>query len=171
MGCPVLALPSHHAHRAERRRESDPVTAPGRRFLGGGLSGRGLPPRTVHGLVDVTVTPPPVRSRSPRYRSWSSDHGRSRRDRSRSRRDLSRSRRERSLSDEARANFEQLLVSGSKTLEFLGSQAVLALGNLVLSRRDSLLADVRSTVPAEELSLLRHTPLPTSAGIFLPQLA
>ena len=87
---PTLALP-HHAQRAEGRKESDPVTARGRRFLGGGLSGRGLPPRTVRGLVDMTVTPPPVCSRSPRYQSRSSDHGRSRRDRSRSHRDRSRS--------------------------------------------------------------------------------
>ena len=75
-----------------------------------------------------------------------------------------------SLSGEARANFERLLVSGSKTLEFLGSQAVPALGNLVLSRRDSLLSDMRSTVPAEELSVLRHTPLPPLAAIFPPNM-
>ena len=66
---PALALPSHRAHRAEGGRENDPVTAPGRRFLGGGVSGLSLPPRTVRGLVDMTVTPPPVLpppARSPR---------------------------------------------------------------------------------------------------------
>ena len=54
-----------------------------------------------------------------------------------------------SLPDEARVNFDRLIVSGSKALEFLGSQAVPALGNLVLLRRDSLLTNVGSTVPAE----------------------
>ena len=58
------------------------------------------------------------------------------------------------LPDEARVNFERLIASGSKALEFLGSQAVPALGNLVLLRRDSLLTDVHSTMPAEELSRL-----------------
>ena len=70
-----------------------------------------------------------------------------------------------SLPDEARVN-ERLMVSGSKALEFLGSQAVPALGNLVLLRRDSLLTDVRSTVPTEELSRLRHATLPTSVALF-----
>ena len=59
-----------------------------------------------------------------------------------------------SLPDEARVDFNRLIVSGSKALEFLGSQAIAALGNLVLLCRDSLLTDVRSTVPAEELSRL-----------------
>ena len=40
------------------------------------------------------------------------------------------------------------------------------LGNLVLSRRDSLLADVRSTVPAEEVARLRYSPLPETVSIF-----
>ena len=47
------------------------------------------------------------------------------------------------------ADFERLILSGSRALEFLARQGCTALGNLVLSRRDSLLADVRSTVPAE----------------------
>ena len=71
-----------------------------------------------------------------------------------------------SLPEEARANFQRLVVSGSKALEFLGSQTVLALTNLMLLRRDSLLADVRSTVPSEELSRLRHVPLPNSSALF-----
>ena len=75
-----------------------------------------------------------------------------------------------SLPDEARVNFERLMVSGAKALEFLGSQAVRALGNLVLLCRDSLLADVRSTVPAEEQSRLRRAALPTSAVLFPPKL-
>ena len=42
----------------------------------------------------------------------------------------------------------------------------MALGNLVLSRRDSLLLDAWSTVPAEELARLRYADLPSSPGIF-----
>ena len=64
---------------------------------------------------------------------------------------------------EARADFERLMMSGSRALEFLASTT---LGNLVLSRRDALLADVRSTVPAEEVARLRYSPLPQSASIF-----
>ena len=75
-----------------------------------------------------------------------------------------------SLPDEARVDFDRLIVSGSKALELLGSQAIAALGNLVLLLRDSLLTDVRSTVPAEELSRLRHSTLPTSVVLFPPNL-
>ena len=42
----------------------------------------------------------------------------------------------------------------------------MALGNLVLSRRDSLLLDAWSTAPAEELARLRYADLPSSPGIF-----
>ena len=42
--------------------------------------------------------------------------------------------------DEVRADFERLILFGSRALEFLASQGCTALGNLVLSRRDSLLA-------------------------------
>ena len=65
---------------------------------------------------------------------------------------------------ESRADFERLMMSGSRALEFLASQGCTALGNLVLSRRDALLADVRSTVPAEEVARLRYSPLPLSAS-------
>ena len=70
------------------------------------------------------------------------------------------------MPDEVRADFEQLILSGSRTLEFLASQGCTALGNLILSRRDSLFADVRSTVPAEEVARLRYSPLPETASIF-----
>ena len=66
---------------------------------------------------------------------------------------------------EVRADFERLILSGSRALEFLASQGCTALGNLVLSRRDSL-ADVRSTVPAEEVARLRYSPLPETVSIF-----
>ena len=66
---------------------------------------------------------------------------------------------------EVRADFERLMLSGSRALEFLASQGSTALGNLVLSRRDSLLADVRSTVPAEEVARLRYYPLPETVSI------
>ena len=65
---------------------------------------------------------------------------------------------------ESRADFERLMMSGSRALEFLASQGCTTLGNLVLS--DALLADVRSTVPAEEVARLRYSPLPLSASIF-----
>ena len=67
---------------------------------------------------------------------------------------------------EARADFERLMMSGSRALEFLASQGCTTLGKLVLSRRDALLADIRSTVPAEEVARLRYSPLPQSASIF-----
>ena len=58
------------------------------------------------------------------------------------------------------------MLSGSRALEFLGNQGVTALGNLVLSLRDSLLLDAQSTLPAEEVSRLRYADLPSSSGIF-----
>ena len=61
---------------------------------------------------------------------------------------------------------ERLILSGSRALEFLASQDVTALGNLVLSRRDSLLADVRFTDPAEEVACLRYSALPETVSIF-----
>ena len=67
---------------------------------------------------------------------------------------------------EVRADFERLILSGSRALEFLDSQGCTALGNLVLSRRDSLLADIRSTVPAEEVARLRYSPLPETVSLF-----
>ena len=67
---------------------------------------------------------------------------------------------------EVRADFERLILSGSRALEFLASQGITALGNLVLSRRDSLPADVRCTVPAEEVARLRYSPLPEMVAFF-----
>ena len=67
---------------------------------------------------------------------------------------------------EVRADFERLMISGSRALEFLASQGCSTLGNLVLARRDALLADVRGTVPAKEVARLRYSPLPQSAAIF-----
>ena len=60
----------------------------------------------------------------------------------------------------------RLMLSGSRALEFLASQGCTALGNLVLARQDSLLADVRSTVPAEEVARLRYSPLPETVSLF-----
>ena len=67
---------------------------------------------------------------------------------------------------EVRADFERLMISGSRALEFLASQGCTTFGNLVLARRDSLLADVRSTVPSEEVARLRYSPLPETASLF-----
>ena len=68
--------------------------------------------------------------------------------------------------DEVRGNFEWLMLSGLRALKFLGNQGITALGNLVLSRRDSLLLDARSTVRAEEVAHLHYAALPSSSGIF-----
>ena len=67
---------------------------------------------------------------------------------------------------EVRADFKRLMISGSRALEFLASQGCTTLGNLVLARRDALLADVRGMVPAEEVARLRYSPLPQTASIF-----
>ena len=67
---------------------------------------------------------------------------------------------------EVRADFERLMISGLRALEFLASQGCTTLGNLVLARRDALLADVRGTVPAEKVARLRYSPLPETASIF-----
>ena len=67
---------------------------------------------------------------------------------------------------EVRADFERLMISGSRALEFLASQGVTTLGNLVLARRDALLDDVRGTVPAEVVARLRYSPLPQTVSIF-----
>ena len=67
---------------------------------------------------------------------------------------------------EVRSDFDRLILSGSRALEFLASQGCTALGNLVLSRRDSLLVDVRFTVPAEEVARLRYSPLPEMVSLF-----
>ena len=74
------------------------------------------------------------------------------------------------LPEETRSNFQRMMVSGARSLEFLGSQTTPVLAKLVLLRRDSLLSDVRSTVHAEELSRLRHAPLPPSSALFPPTL-
>ena len=67
---------------------------------------------------------------------------------------------------EVHADFERLMISGSRALEFLASQGCTTLCNLVFARRNALLADVRGTVPAEEVTRLRYSPLPQSASIF-----
>ena len=74
------------------------------------------------------------------------------------------------LPEETRFNFQRMMVSCARSLKFLGSQTTQVLANLVLLRRDSLLSDVRSMVPAEELSRLRHVPLPHSSALFPPTL-
>ena len=70
------------------------------------------------------------------------------------------------LPDEVLGNFERLMLSGLRALEFLGSQGVTAVGNLMLSHRDSLLLDARSMVPAEEVAHLRVADLSSSSSIF-----
>ena len=55
------------------------------------------------------------------------------------------------------------MLFGSRALEFLDGQGVTALSNLLLSRRDLLLFDVKSTVPVEEVASLHYAALPLSA--------
>ena len=66
---------------------------------------------------------------------------------------------------EVRADFERLILSGSRPLEFLTSQGITALGNLVLLRWDSLLADVCSTVLVEEVARLCYSRLPEMVSL------
>ena len=61
-----------------------------------------------------------------------------------------------------------MMLSIGRAIEFLSSQSVTALGNLVLARRDFLLQDAQSTVPVEALSRLRHAPLPSSSSAIFP---
>ena len=58
------------------------------------------------------------------------------------------------------------MLSESRALEFMGGQGIMALGNFVLLRGDSLLHNVKSTVPAEEVARLRYAALPSSTGLF-----
>ena len=69
------------------------------------------------------------------------------------------------LADETPGNFEWLMLSSSRALEFLGIQGVTALGNLMLFCRDSLLLDVKLTVPAE-VARLGYAALPSSTSLF-----
>ena len=71
------------------------------------------------------------------------------------------------LPADAKPEFERMMLSVGRAVEFLASQVVTALGNHVLAKRDSLLRDPQSMVPVEALSRLRHAPLPSvSAAIF-----
>ena len=63
-------------------------------------------------------------------------------------------------------NFERLMLSGLRALEFLDNQGATAFGNFVLSHRDSLLLDARSKVPVEEVARLCYADLPSFPGIF-----
>ena len=58
------------------------------------------------------------------------------------------------------------MLLGLRALEFLGSQGITALDNLVLSCRDSLLLDMKLMVPAEEVAWLRYAAMPSSACLF-----
>ena len=59
-----------------------------------------------------------------------------------------------------------MLVSGSRANEFLASQGITALTNLVLARRDSILDGLPSVVPEEEMARLRHALVPSSLFLF-----
>ena len=70
------------------------------------------------------------------------------------------------LTNEEHGDFERLMLSGSRAFEFLGGQGITALGNLMLSCQDSLLLDMRSTIPAEEVARLHYADLSSFSGIF-----
>ena len=68
------------------------------------------------------------------------------------------------LTEETRSNFQRMMVSCARSLEFLGSQTTPVLANLVLLRRDSLHGARRGTPET------RHAPLPPSSALFPPTL-
>ena len=72
------------------------------------------------------------------------------------------------LPADSKPEFERMMLSVGRAVEFLASQVVTALGNHVLAKRDSLLSDPQSMVPAEALSHLRHAPLPSSSAAIFP---
>ena len=72
------------------------------------------------------------------------------------------------LPADSKLEFERMMLSVGRVVEFLASQVVTALGNHVLAKRDSFLRDPQSTVPVEALSRLRHTSLPSSSAAIFP---
>ena len=72
------------------------------------------------------------------------------------------------LPADAKPEFERMMLSVGRAVEFLASQVMTALGNHVLAKRDSLLRDPQSMVPVEALSRLRHAPLPSSSAAIFP---
>ena len=72
------------------------------------------------------------------------------------------------LPADSKPEFERMMLSVGRAVEFLASQVVTALGNHSLAKRDSLLRDPQSMVPVEVLSRLRHTPLPSSSAAVFP---
>ena len=72
------------------------------------------------------------------------------------------------LPADSKPEFERMMLSVGRAVEFLACQVVTALGNHVLAKRDSLLRDPQSMVPVEALSRLRHAPLPSSSAAIFP---
>ena len=72
------------------------------------------------------------------------------------------------LPADAKPEFERMMLSVGRAVEFLANQVVTALGNHVLAKRDSLLRDPQSMVPVEALSRLRHAPLPSASAAIFP---
>ena len=66
------------------------------------------------------------------------------------------------LPAEFQAEFRRLMLSGAKTIDYMACHAVNGLANLTLARKDWLLDKFPSTLPQQELSRLRHAPLPSS---------
>ena len=72
------------------------------------------------------------------------------------------------LPADSKPEFERMMLSVGRAVEFLASQVVTALGNHVLAKRDSLLRDPQPMVPVEALSRLRHARLPSSSAAIFP---
>ena len=72
------------------------------------------------------------------------------------------------LPPQLKPEFERMILSIARANEAVSAQAMTALGNHVLAKRDSLLKDVQTTVPAESLMQLRHAPLPLSSPAIFP---
>ena len=68
----------------------------------------------------------------------------------------------------SKPEFERMMLSVGRAVEFLATQVVTTLGNHVLAKRDSLLRDPKSMVPVEVLSRLQHAPLPSSSAAIFP---
>ena len=72
------------------------------------------------------------------------------------------------LPADSKPEFKRMMLSVGRAVEFLASQVVIALGNHVLAKQDSLLRDPQSMVPVKALSRLRHAPLLSSSAAIFP---
>ena len=67
---------------------------------------------------------------------------------------------------EDRAFFQRLLESGSKGIEMFARMSVFLYSNFMLLHRDAVVSQMPSTVPQDQLALLRNAVLPLSDSLF-----